>query len=207
MPSVVKGYYIAYRITDAHEEWQREYVLYGPVESEAARWVVDRMNARIAEQYEVNFLQVADFLAIKPLKSDVAWYEEKLAEGRKRFSSYCAVIEELVEIAQSAPDDIAQENGTSSAQCHHADEDDQPPPLKPVERQVLIALSAFDPSDLVSAPKVRDAMDPRERLSERTIRPAIRQLVALGFAEYPYGNKQGARLTMAGRRLASKISI
>lgn len=86
------------------------------------------------------------------------------------------------------------------------DEPRQDPALKNAERMTLLTLAVFDPSILASAAQIAEAMDPSERLSERTITPAIRKLVELGLAERPEGERQGARLTLRGRRLASKIA-
>lgn len=85
-------------------------------------------------------------------------------------------------------------------------DDTQPPALTDAERWTLQALAGFDPADLAKASRVSDAMPLEQHLSERTIRQAIKRLVSLGFAERPEGEKQGARLTMRGRRLATKIA-
>jgi len=82
----------------------------------------------------------------------------------------------------------------------------QPPALNECQRLTLTTMASFDPSDLVSARRVADAMDPMERLSPRTVTPAIRQLVKLQLAERPHGSRQGARLTIQGRKIASKIA-
>jgi len=87
------------------------------------------------------------------------------------------------------------------------DDDDQPPPaLTANEVAVLRTLASFDPAELASAARVEAAMDRAERVSEKTIRLAIRRLVGLGLAERPEGDRSGARLTIAGRRLARKIA-
>ncbi|HRR86051.1 MAG TPA: hypothetical protein P5316_13660 [Phycisphaerae bacterium] len=82
----------------------------------------------------------------------------------------------------------------------------QDPALKNADRLTLLTLAMFDPSILASVAQIAEGMDPSERLSERTITPAIRRLVELGLAERPEGERQGARLTLRGRRLASKIA-
>ena len=85
------------------------------------------------------------------------------------------------------------------------DETKQAPALKKSERLTLQSLATFDPSFLSSAENVADAMERAERRSDRTIRDAIRRLVELDLAERPEGKRQGARLTIRGRRLAPKI--
>lgn len=86
------------------------------------------------------------------------------------------------------------------------DETEQAPALKKSDRLTLQALATFDPAFLSSAENVADAMDRAERRSDRTIRDAIRRLVELDLAERPEGKRQGARLTIRGRRLAPKIA-
>ena len=86
------------------------------------------------------------------------------------------------------------------------DETEQAPALKKSDRLTLQALATFDPAFLSSAENVADAMDRAERRSDRTIRDAIRRLVELDLAERPEGKRQGARLTIRGRRLVPKIA-
>jgi len=86
------------------------------------------------------------------------------------------------------------------------DEPGQEPALTKPERLTLCTLASFDPSELASAKQIADAMDLKERLSARTITPAIRKLVDLDLAERPEGERLGGRLTLRGRRLASKIA-
>ena len=87
------------------------------------------------------------------------------------------------------------------------DDDDQPSPaLTANEASVLRTLAIFDPAELASAARVEAAMDRAERISDKTIRVAIRRLVELGLAERPEGDRSGARLTIAGRRLVRKIT-
>lgn len=86
------------------------------------------------------------------------------------------------------------------------DEPEQPPALTKSERITLAALATFDPSRLASTLDVSEAMPAAERLSERTTRLAIKKLVKLGLAARPEGEKQGARLTISGKRLARQIA-
>lgn len=85
-------------------------------------------------------------------------------------------------------------------------EEYQTPALKKSERQTLCALGMFDASILASASDVAEEMEPADRLSTRTIHPAIARLVELDLAERPEGDRRGVRLTIKGRRLASKIA-
>ncbi len=82
----------------------------------------------------------------------------------------------------------------------------QPPALTSPDQLVLHALAMFDPSVLAVIPKVVEAISAQERLSERTVGDSIRKLIDLGLAERPEGDKRGARLTMGGRRLATKLA-
>jgi hypothetical protein len=103
---------------------------------------------------------------------------------------------------------LAAEVGSPQPEDHGgSDEDDQPPPaLTANEVSVLRTLAIFDPAELASAARVEAAMDRAERISDKTIRVAIRRLVELGLAERPEGDRSGARLTIAGRRLVRKIA-
>ncbi len=80
------------------------------------------------------------------------------------------------------------------------------PPLTANDRLVLKTLAKFDPTCLCGGRKIEDAMPSAERLSQRTILPIVKKLVELGFAERPEGNRAGARLTLAGRRVTQKIA-
>jgi len=103
---------------------------------------------------------------------------------------------------------VAAEAGASQPQRHGVpDDEDRPPPaLTANEASVLRTLAIFDPAELASAARVEAAMDRTERISDKTIRIAILRLIELGLAERPEGDRSGARLTIAGRRLARKIA-
>lgn len=80
------------------------------------------------------------------------------------------------------------------------------PALTASQSRVLQTMALFNAELLASADAIEAAMDAGERLSARTIGPIVRKLISLGFAERPEGGRSGARLTTAGRRLASKIA-
>lgn len=80
------------------------------------------------------------------------------------------------------------------------------PALTANQSRVLQTMAQFDPSQLVSADAIAAEMDAAGRLSARTIGPIVRKLIELRFAERPQGERSGARLTTAGRRLASKTA-
>jgi hypothetical protein len=84
---------------------------------------------------------------------------------------------------------------------------DNPPALTDNEARVLRTMGTFDPSLLVGAPTISEAMEPIYRLSERTIRGIVCRFVDIGFAERPGGPRQGSRLTMRGRRMLPKIAV
>ena len=101
------------------------------------------------------------------------------------------------------------EGGPTGKTNDKPDEDNeaqQPPALKKADRLTLISLAKFDPSILASAEEVANRMPPAEQFSVRTIESAINRLVTLGYAERPEGDRHGTRLTLKGRRLASKIA-
>lgn len=85
-------------------------------------------------------------------------------------------------------------------------EDKQTPPLTESQRLTLLSLRTFDPSILASARMAYEAMPRAENKSERTIRSSISKLLELKLAERPEGRNQGVRLTLQGRRLASKLA-
>lgn len=117
-----------------------------------------------------------------------------------------AVIEQqpLAEAAVSARD-APRAGEHSSADDDPVDAEQQPPALTKSDRMTLTALATFDRSRLASALEVSDAVPRCDRLSERTTRQGISNLIKLDLAERPEGEKQGARLTTRGRRLASQI--
>ncbi len=103
---------------------------------------------------------------------------------------------------------LAAEAGASPPGRESAPDDDDPPPpaLTATEVTVLRTLATFDPSELASAARIEAAMESNARLADRSILPAVRRLIELGLAERPQGIRSGARLTLAGRRLARKIA-
>lgn len=116
---------------------------------------------------------------------------------------------ELLGESQHAESDVTEReppiNHQVSGECIEADEQ-QPPALTKTERLTLAALAGFDPSRLALTGDVCEAMPVAERLSERTTRDVLKKLLELELAERPEGDKQGARLTIKGRRLASKLA-
>jgi hypothetical protein len=83
---------------------------------------------------------------------------------------------------------------------------DQPPSLTRSERRTLLALETFDARQLASAVDIVGVMDPMEELSKATVLNAVKKLIELGLAERPAGSRQGARLTIEGRKLKRQIS-
>lgn len=80
------------------------------------------------------------------------------------------------------------------------------PPLTDNEVAVVTTLARFDPLQLASASKIEAEMDAPNRRSPRTIGKAVTRLIQLGLAERPRGDRSGARLTTAGRRVARKFA-
>jgi hypothetical protein len=85
-------------------------------------------------------------------------------------------------------------------------DESESPALTATEIAVLQTLATFDPSVLASAARIEMAMESDARFATRSILPAVRRLIELGLAERPQGIRSGARLTLAGRRLARKIA-
>lgn len=88
-----------------------------------------------------------------------------------------------------------------------SDTDETPPPaLTPTELRVLRMLATFDPSELASAARIEGAMEPTQRVSERSITKIVPRLIELGLAERPQGERSGTRLTLQGRRIARRLA-
>jgi hypothetical protein len=87
-----------------------------------------------------------------------------------------------------------------------------PPSLTLNQSRVLQAMSRFDASLLLSAAVIAEetedkrACPPLAALSDETTRQCVAKLRTLGLAERSEGPRSGARLTIAGRRLAGKIA-
>ena len=117
-----------------------------------------------------------------------------------------AFAEALREFASSSP---GTGNTTGTASSGTGGDDDIsviPPALTPNENAVLQTLEIFNASELVSAARIESEMALEVRLSVRTIGTVVHRLIGIGLAERPQGGRSGARLTIAGRRLAQKIA-
>lgn len=75
--------------------------------------------------------------------------------------------------------------------------------LTPKDESVLLAMANYDASRLLSLPNISKETKPG--VSGRTTGRCVEKLIRLGLAERPEGDRQGARLTRAGRRLAGEI--
>jgi hypothetical protein len=112
-----------------------------------------------------------------------------------------------------APPLLAVPNPTSPLGTPHANGDAAasekseplPPSLTTSQARVLVTMSLFDGSRLLATKAIIEEMDAASRLSAETVRLAVRYLIEVDLAERPDGERQGARLTPAGRRLAAKI--
>ncbi|HED53178.1 MAG TPA: hypothetical protein ENJ00_03135 [Phycisphaerales bacterium] len=96
--------------------------------------------------------------------------------------------------------------GEAAQEPRHEPEDQVSYALTQNEALVLKTLGLFDSSILVSAATIEREMDPRERISNRTINTAVRRLIEIGLAERPEGPRRGCRLTRAGRVQMRKIA-
>jgi len=74
------------------------------------------------------------------------------------------------------------------------------------QSQVLQTMALFDGSRLLSCKMIAGEMDVTTRLSEETVRQCVDKLRKSHLAERPEGNRSGARLSNAGRKLAGKIA-
>jgi hypothetical protein len=106
----------------------------------------------------------------------------------------------------SVPVSETPAGGTRTAGIGDGDAEVEVPPLTDNEVAVINTLSRFDPLQLASASKIEAEMDAPNRRSPRTIGKAVTRLIELGLAERPRGDRSGARLTTAGRRVARKVA-
>ncbi len=79
----------------------------------------------------------------------------------------------------------------------------QPPALRRNDQLVINALASVNSSHLASVEEIHEAMDASKRLGVKTIGTVLRRLIKLDMVERPQGERNGARLTLKGRRLAS----
>lgn len=134
-----------------------------------------------------------------------SWRYELPADQQTAIREGAAAFDRLItdmNITPTMPSIVGQDDKLE----RRDDDEQQAPALTAGERMTLAALAAFDPSRLATAADVSEAMSAAERRSERTVRLAINKLVKLDLAERPEGAKQGSRLTIRGRRLATKIA-
>lgn len=88
-------------------------------------------------------------------------------------------------------------------------EDKQYPALGKSDCLTLLALNHIDASVLASPERISETVEvvnPEESLSTKTIAKCIKRLVKYGLAAQPEGPRSGTHLTIAGRRMAQKIS-
>jgi len=80
------------------------------------------------------------------------------------------------------------------------------PALTENQCRVLQTMALFDASRLLSSKMIAEEMPPAFRLSVETVRQCVGKLIESNLAERPEGNRRGARLNTAGRRLVGKIA-
>ncbi|MCE9590240.1 MAG: hypothetical protein K8S99_06925 [Planctomycetes bacterium] len=91
----------------------------------------------------------------------------------------------------------------AEAKAMDGGEIEQVPALSNAAKRVLRALGRLDPADSAT---VEQLAEPTTADSVRTIEQAIRELIGALYAERPNGRAGGARLTIRGRRVLSKIA-
>ncbi len=101
----------------------------------------------------------------------------------------------------------AGDNGDTKPKTLPAGADESAGPALTVNQsRVLQTMARFDASRLLSSKMIAEEMDGTVRLAEETVRQCVGKLIALHLAERPEGERSGARLTTAGRKLAGKIA-
>ncbi len=108
------------------------------------------------------------------------------------------------------PEVVASISGVRTPSTHidgiDAIDDAVSPALSKSDIHVLRAMASFDTSRLLSATTIIEAVDIEDRLSEETVRLCVLKLMRDQLATRPEGKRNGARLTIHGRRLAGKIA-
>lgn len=128
------------------------------------------------------------FPAITPTRAD------ELRAAHASFLRLGGSVSELPMAAAEAPD------------AHGGEVDSTRPALTTNQSRVLQTMARFDASRLLSAKMIADEMDATVRLSEETVRQCVGKLIASQLAERPEGDRSGARLNNAGRKLAGRIA-
>jgi hypothetical protein len=101
----------------------------------------------------------------------------------------------------------AGDNGDAKPKALPAGGDESAGPALTVNQsRVLQTMARFDASRLLSSKMIAEEMDATVRLSEETVRQCVGKLIEANLAERPEGDRSGARLTTAGRKLAGKIA-
>lgn len=129
--------------------------------------------------------------------------------GVQAQSSHSAMSTELLARLEAATSKLAAVAGGGDVESpsNLSDALSSPSPaLTANQCRVLQTMARFDASRLVSSDVIAAEMDAAGRLSARTIGPIVRKLIEMQLAERPEGHRSGARLTIAGRRLAMKIA-
>lgn len=80
------------------------------------------------------------------------------------------------------------------------------PALTMSQSRVLQTMARFDASRLLTLKMIAEEMDATVRLTEETVRVCVGKLIESKLAERPEGDRSGARLNSAGRKLAGKIA-
>ncbi len=147
-----------------------------------------------------------------PLLSLLNWIADKdTTAARKEWPVVKVSLQEAaIRLRMHDEDDAAVSPSASSPDppmgTDETDNETQTPALTRSDRLTLCALATFDSSFLASSVNVAEAIPPADRISDRTVRESIKKLVGLRLAERPEGDKQGTRLTLRGRRLATKLA-
>ncbi len=100
---------------------------------------------------------------------------------------------------------VAQVANDADALAIHNDAEASTP-LTQAQAKILHAMAQFDARRLLPVTAIVEALPHESPLSDKTVRACLRKLIDCGLAERPEGERSGARLTMAGFRLAAKMT-
>jgi hypothetical protein len=107
--------------------------------------------------------------------------------------------------ANPGPDGSATKAAPTKTLAARADESADPV-LTPYETNVLRSMDRFDTLELLTIQRIKDEIGTDKGASDKLVRQTVNKLIELGWAERPEGDRHGARLTLAGRKIAKRLA-
>lgn len=129
------------------------------------------------------------------------WYSEKIEAVEVSLRCVEALLEAVTDGATSPSDDGEERQGAEEEKSS----DGNGPSLTQREVGVLCAMAIANAGELLSVRAICRNIPSDYPSSERTVRSVVKDLIRKKLAERPEGERSGARLTLAGRRLAKQV--